>query len=304
MKLFDPAVKAHATQIDGWLNGGASQPLTIAADSADEVLAFLACAAGSTLLDHHDLVSRAVVFDTPEGLRRFGAVKIAPVIAVATSREVEREMGSLDASVPCIIVRFRNPVDAVPDITLDRLTLGSFEAALHDMSIDRDRAEILYRESGRSPTVLRRRLARLDAIREPAWARDDVIAADLIPMALAGAWDQARDADVELVGLLSGSVEAEELASRFRQLSWLEDGPVWEIGHHRGVVSKLDALFATGGFITPEHLDAFFFVAEYALSEADPALELPDDRRWMASILGKLRLKSAALRSGICETLS
>ena len=303
MKLFDPAVEAYAKRIDGWLNGGASQPLTIAADSVGEALAFLASAADRALLERHDLASRAVVFDTPAGLRRFSRVGAAPIIAVGTSWEVEREMGTLGESVPCIIVRFRNPVDMAPAITLDRLNRASFEAALHDMSIDRERVEILYRESGRSPTVLRRRLARLDAIREPAWARDDVITANLIPMALAGAWDQARDADVELVGLLSGGVGAEELASRFRRLSRLEDGPVWEIGHHRGVVSKLDALFATGGFITPEHLDAFFFVAEYALSEADPALELPEDRRWMAPVLGKLRLNSAALRSGICETL-
>ena len=303
MKLFDPAVEAYAQRIDGWFNGGASQPLTIAADSVGEALAFLTSAAECALLERHDLASRAVVFDTPAGLRRFSGVETVPIIAVGTSWEVEREMGSLGESVPCIIVRFRNPVDQAPAITLDRLSRASFEAALHDMSIDRERAEILYRESGGSPTILRRRLARLDAIREPAWAKDDVIATNLIPMALAGAWDQARDADVELVGLLSGGVEAEELASRFRRLSWLEDGPIWEIGHHRGVVSKLDALFASGGFITPKQLDDFFFVAEYALSEADPALELPEDRRWMAPVLGKLRLNSAALRSGICEAL-
>ena len=302
-KLFDPAVEAHATQIDGWLSGGVSQPLTIAADSVDEALAFLASAAGSALLERHDLASRAVVFDTPDGLMRFGAVKTAPIIAVATSREVEREMGSLGESVPCIIVRFRNPVDPAPVITLDRLNRASFEAALHDMSIDRERAEILYRESGRSPTVLRRRLARLEAIREPAWARDEAIAIDLIPMALAGAWNQTNAADVEIIGLLSDGAEGKELDSRFRKLSRLEDGPVWEVGQHRGVVSKLDALFATGGFITRDHLDDFFSVAAYVLSEADPALALPEHSRWMAPVLGKLRAHSAALRSGICETL-
>ena len=302
-KLFDPAVAAHAAQIDSWLKGTSSAPLTIAADSVDEALAFLACAGWSPSLRHHDLASRAVVFDTPEGPRRFGGVKTAPLIAVATSREVEREMGSLHESVPCIIVRFRNPVDPIPTITLDRLNRASFEAALHDMSIDHERAEMLYRESGRSPTVLRRRLARLDSIREPAWVRDEAIASNLIPMVLAGAWNQTSDADVEVIGLLSGGVDAGEPDSRFRQLSRLEDGPVWEVGQHRGVVSKLDAMFATGGFITPEHLDAFFFVAEYVLSEADPALELPEDSRWMAPVLGKSRVHSAALRSGICETL-
>ena len=302
-KLFDPAVAAHAAQIDSWLNGTSSEPLTIAADSVDEALAFLVCAGWSPLLSRHDLASRAVVFDTPEGLRRFSEVKKAPLIAIATSREVEREMGSLDESVPCIVVRFRNPVDPTPAITLDRLNRASIEAALHDMSIGRERAERLYRESGRSPTILRRRLARLDAIREPVWARDEATASNLIPMVLAGAWNQTSDADVEVIRLLSGGVDAGELVSRFRQLSRLEDGPVWEVAQYRGMVSKLDAMFATLGFITPEHLDAFFFAADYVLSEADPALELPEDSRWMAPVLGKSRVHSAALRSGICETL-
>ena len=302
-KLFDPAVEAHAAEIDRWLTGGSPEALTIAADSVEEALAFLACVGGSPSLQRHDLESRAVVFDTPAGLRRFSSARTAPIVAVATSREVEREMGSLDVSIPCIVVRFRNPVDAIPDITLDRLTRGSFEAALDDMSVDRERVETLYRESGRSPTVLRRRLARLDAIREPAWAREEVVAGNLIPMVLAGAWNQTNAADVEVIGLLSGGVDTGELDARFRRLSRLEDAPVWEVGQHRGVVSKLDALFATGGFITADHLGDFFFVAEYVLSEADPALELPEDRQWMAPALGKMRVHSAALRSGICETL-
>lgn len=302
-KLFDPAVAAHAAEIDRWLTGGSPEALTIAAGSVEEALAFLACAAGSPLLQRHDLQSRAVVFDTPAGLRRFGSARTAPIVAVATSREVEREMGSLDVSTPCIVVRFRNPVDSVPDITLDRLTRGGFEAALDDMSIDRERVEMLYRESGRSPTVLRRRLARLDAIREPAWAREEAVAGNLIPMALAGAWDRTNAADVEVIGMLSGGVDTGELDVRFRKLSRLEDAPVWDAGQHRGVVSKLDALFATGGFITADHLDDFLFVAEYVLSETDPALELPEGEQWMAPVLGKMRVHSAALRSGICETL-
>ena len=44
-------------------------------------------------------------------------------------------------------------------------------------------------------------------------------------------------------------------------------------------------------------------LAEYVLSEADPALELPEDDRWAAGIYGRVRDHSAALREGICETL-
>src|SRR5438552_15295947 len=65
----------------------------------------------------------------------------------------------------------------------------------------------------------------------------------------------------------------------------------------------IDALFATAKAITEQNLDDFFLLAEYVLSEADPALALPEDQRWAAGMYGKLRDHSAALREGICESL-
>lgn len=50
-------------------------------------------------------------------------------------------------------------------------------------------------------------------------------------------------------------------------------------------------------------LAEFFMLAEYVLSESDPALDLPEDQRWAAELYGKIRDHSAALREGVCETL-
>ena len=44
-------------------------------------------------------------------------------------------------------------------------------------------------------------------------------------------------------------------------------------------------------------------MARRVLSEPDPAIDLPEDERWMAGAYGKVREHSAALRQGICETL-
>ena len=51
------------------------------------------------------------------------------------------------------------------------------------------------------------------------------------------------------------------------------------IGNFRGVTSKIDVLFATHLLVAKEHLDNFFIVAEYVLSENDPALDLPPDKQ-------------------------
>ena len=71
------------------------------------------------------------------------------------------------------------------------------------MGIKDDFAERLARESGRSPTILRRRLSKIEAIRKPQWAGDVERARSLIPMALVGAWHAKSNADCEVVSTLA-----------------------------------------------------------------------------------------------------
>ena len=92
----------------------------------------------------------------------------------------------------------------------------------------------------------------------------------------------------------------EESVARLLQF---DDVPVWSARQHRGVASKIDALFAINRQVTEKDLTDFFLLAEYVLSEADPALDLPEGKRWAAGMYGKVRDHSAALREGICETL-
>ena len=62
-------------------------------------------------------------------------------------------------------------------------------------------------------------------------------------------------------------------------------------------------MFACKHYVTEKNLDDFFSLAEYVLSERDPALDLPEDKRWTAGLYDKVRNHSSALRDGICETL-
>ena len=50
-------------------------------------------------------------------------------------------------------------------------------------------------------------------------------------------------------------------------------------------------------------LTDFFSLAKDVLSESDPALDLPEDKRWAAALYDKVPDHSPALREGICETL-
>jgi addiction module HigA family antidote len=298
--VFGPSIAAYRNTFKAWLERDSDRPFIVAADSKDEALAFLACLFQDSAIaaSSKDL---AAVFTSAETLRTL-AGSSALFIPIVSTEEAERELAAVYRRLHCIVVRPRNAVDSEPDIALDLLDYQAFEKALAAMGIERNHAERLARESGRSPTILRRRLSRIDAIKVPQWTREDEIAKTLIPMTLIGAWHAKSKADCEVLSVLADRPYSEIDASLARLLQF-DDCPVWSAGHHRGVASKIDTLFAINRYVTEKDLNEFFLLAEYVLSESDPALELPKDQRWAAGLYGKVRDHSGALREGICETL-
>ena len=298
--IFGPSLAAHQDAFEKWLGQPPDRLFTIAADSRDEALAFLSC-----LFEEDGIAARwrdlAAVFESTEALRKLAASAV-PFLPIVHTDTTERELAAVYRQRHCIAVRPRNAVDSKPDVALDLLDHGAFEKALADMGIEGNEADRLARESGRSPTILRRRLSSIPAIRTPEWAKDGGSARGLIPMVLIGAWHDKSRADREVLSLW-GNGGYERIEEDIARLLRLDDAPVWSIGQYRGVASKIDALFAIGGYMTGKDLDDFFLFAEYVLSETDPALELPEDRRWAAELYGKVRDHSTALREGICETL-
>ena len=297
-QIFEPSISAYRESFKEWLEKPSEGPFVVAADSTDEALAFLACLFRDLATRSEDL---AAVFKSAETLRTL-ADSSSPFIPIVYTEEAERELVTIDRRLHCIIVRPRNAIDSKPDITLNLLNHDAFKRALADMGIEDDETARLARASGRSPTILRRRLSHSEAIRKPPWSRDAEDAKSLIPMTLVGAWHEKSNADCEVVSTLADRPyhDAEEAIVRLRQF---DDCPVWSVGGYRGVASKIDALFALNKYVTAKNLDDFFFLAEYVLSESDPALDLPESSRGAAGLYGKVRNHSSALREGICETL-
>ena len=298
--MFEPSIIAYRDTFNEWLEKPSEKPLVVAADSKDEALAFLSCLFQDSAIAP-SLRDLAVVFKSAETLQTL-ANSLSPFIPIVYSEEAERELAALYRRLHCIIVRPRNTVDSEPDIALDLLNHDAFEKALAEMGIEGDEAERLARESGRSPTILRRRRSQIDAIKRPQWSGNAEIAKSLIPMTLVGAWHAQSNADREIISTLADRPyqETEESVARLLQC---DDCPVWSTGQYRGVVSKIDALFAINKHVTEKNLTEFFWLAEYVFSESDPALDLPEDERWAAALYGKVHDHSTALREGLCETL-
>lgn len=298
-EIFAPSIAAHRSTFKEWLDKPSEKPFVIAADSRDEALGFLAC-----LFDDEGFRQSkdlAAVFTSAAPLKMLVASSV-PFIPIVHSEEVERELADSHRRLHCIVFRPRNAVDTTADVALDLLRHDAFEAALVSMGIGDGEVDRLARESGRSPTILRRRLSKNSAIRTPAWAGEDDTAKALVPMALIGAWHAELGADREIVSRAADR-KYEAIDDEVARLLHYDDSPVWSAGGYRGVTSKVDALFAIARRITPSDLDRFFDAARSVLSESDPALDLPEKDRWAAALYGKTRDHSGALRDGVCETL-
>jgi addiction module HigA family antidote len=301
-ELFAPSVEHYISTIKSWLENQPSSPLIVCGDSKLEALAFLHCVFSSEELAIAGYKDRAMVFSSPQALRKL-ATASPSLLPIISTEEAERESGGLYKKRHIIIVRPRNTVELKPDIVLDLLGHEDFRKALAAMGID-DHLQVddLARESGHSPTILRRRLSKNPSIRTPAWTQDAHAVRALIPMMLVGAWHTQSKADCEILSFLAG-VPYDEIEKQITELLKSDDSPVWSVGTFRGVSSKIDTFFAVQTAVTQSDLAALLFAAEVVLSEKDPALELPKDKRAFAGFYGKTREHSGALREGICETL-
>ena len=177
------------------------------------------------------------------------------------SSEVEKALAGLQKNTHTIIVRGRNTVSDDANIALDLLGYESFRTALRDTGLDDSRIDRLAGESARSPTILRRRLAQVEAVKVPPWANDSAVARALIPLIFVGAWDSGTEADKEILICLTDSPN-EDTERTIAELQTMDEPPIWSISHLRGVVSKVDALYAAHRAFTREDFEKFLFAAE------------------------------------------
>lgn len=300
-ELFSTAVRVGSSVVQSMLSRSPPEPIIVAADSTGEALAFLA-----QLFDERgDLAAyrdRVVVFDRPGVLARLAA-GMSNFIAVAATRDVERELAPFSHSISSIVVYPRNAANAEPHVVLEPLNYEAFRIPLEAMGYSRDDIDRLSRQSGRSLTVLQRRLSNVPAIQTPAWASDPGTARRLVPFLFAGAWNSANDSDKVVLQLLADTDDYTALEQDLQALTGMDDAPVWSVGSYRGVVSKIDLLFAVSSSLTPPEINRFFEAARLVLSEDNPTVDMPEEDRWTAGMFGKTREISATMRQGVSETL-
>ena len=300
--LFVPAAERHRSTLEKWFSDPPAHPLIVSADSSREALAFLACTIGRLHQSCSGFHERAIIIRSRGAFNSI--LKSFPnFVAIIASSEVEQDLAGLHKKAHTIIVRERSTLINNADIALDPL-LGheDFRNALKQMGFGDLRIAQLAIESARSPSILRRRLSEVPAVQCPPWMEDNTVVRALIPLIFVGAWDSCIAGDQQILCRLTGS-ESHEVERVVAQLQRTCEPPIWSIGSCRGIVAKIDALYAASDSITLDDLTNFLSTAKEVLSEPDPALELIKNKRWAVSLYEGTRKHSSMLRQGICDTL-
>lgn len=298
--IFDSAVTVHSEAIKNWYQNPSKKPLVITAGSKEEALAFISCASDS-IEELRPFSEQTILVSSAETAKKLAAIS-ADFIPIAHTDGAETELVTSFRDRHSIIVAEKNLKGIEPDIVVDLPSYESFRNALAAMGFDDAQIEIHSSQSGKSPTILRRQLATIPSLKTPSWATDNSNIREMISLVLAGTWKSDQEADKEILRNLSDT-EYPDIEKDVAYLASLDDAPIWIEGKYRGVVSKLDCFHAISGQIMEDDLSKFFFIAEYVLSEDDPALDLDKGDRWAANIYNKVRDHSNAIRESICETM-
>lgn len=287
----------NVERVKNWLNDPPSI-LTIQADSYEEAIAFFAAILYDiSENDRVKYLSRCVLVKNDFSWRDLASSQDSLIMIPTFNRP-----NSIPRKHHVLIPIGREISPSQDSLRLSRLSRDGFRQSLLNMGVSRERTDILYKDSKCSVLVLRRLLASHPEIHTPHWATPEN-APSLIPVLLAGAWDETKEADREIIGKIACKPYAEFIANISRWLN-TSDPPIRKIGDIWQLVSREVTWHFLSGFLVSEDINALETTVRSVLGTLDPKYELPVEKQAAACIYGKELPYSEFLRKGLAETLA
>jgi len=187
-------------------------------------------------------------------------------------------------------------------IELRRPKPDDFERSLNELGIAASDAARYTRTLGRSWTVFRRWHALNPTTKRPEWV-DAADTTSLLVLTLVGAWNGTSEGDKACIEKIANNAY-EEIENKLMQLVALDDAPVVKIGSLWKAKAPLELLHLMAPRLTGDVLTRFFEVARAVFEEPDPVLGLEENKRWMASIYGKVREQSGVVLDAMAESIA
>ncbi|KJZ03248.1 hypothetical protein [Pseudoalteromonas piscicida] len=186
-------------------------------------------------------------------------------------------------------------------IIIPRLKPNEFENALLGMGEEQTDARRLCSNTGRSWSVYRRFNAKNPLLSRPKWF-DSQDSSCLAIVSMVGMWSESHDGDKACLEAIYGKPYS-ELERSLRVISRYDDSPIIQIGKVWKAKSPLELTYLYCPQISSQQYKTFFDVVEAILTKPDPSFELPQEKRWMANVYGKVREESGLVLTSIVDSL-
>jgi hypothetical protein len=269
----------------------------IKAVSVDDGLAFVACAMMTQGVDEAEpMLSRSLLVHDGLTLRRLDRTSNL-LILLPFEEKLHREAQ---------LVENHHVVFLVPDgaatIELPPLAHLTLEAALRESGVRGSELTRLVRAGTKSLVALQRVSGRFEHRDPDRWSED--LGDRAVRRAwLAGAWNQLRTGDLEVLQALTKE-DADTIEERMQRVVRQPDPMFTRVGGTWTVVAPEDSWRTTRHLIREADLEALEHAVQDVLGAVDPRLELPPEERWSAEIYGKSRIHSTDLRKGLAQSVA
>ena len=195
-EVFLASREEQSTRLGKWLAGKPGTMVMGAARSPAQAIDFVAAYSREAAQIERFSV-KALIVETREAWRNLAAARDAALLLIVhPTLTIEPELIA-EAVRGASRARLRAagpPRDQVVNLRLPRVYRDDLEKALRSTGLDDERANRVAREAGGSLTVLKRLLGRYAGTTAPDWTLPHEAAA-IVPLLLAGSWDDTSEGD-------------------------------------------------------------------------------------------------------------
>lgn len=278
-----------------YINSPPSEILKVKAQSRDEAVAFaIASVMLSDEKNKKNFFSKALVVESLSDFRFVSGYQ-DPQIIIAKIDDIAKVHVAVSKGHH-VIVPLGPDDHSSGDIDLPKIDKESLINSLIFVGLDEEKARKYVKESAGNITILKRLLGFYEGKLE--WATPS-IAKMLIPALFLGRWSERKAGDIEILEALSGEKYSDyiEKIAHWREVVFFQIGETWRL------VSPMDAWTNLSPYISKEDLNHLKKAFLQVMQVENPALELPADKRNMASLFGKEPKFSTWCKEGLTQSL-
>ncbi|WP_415426380.1 hypothetical protein [Staphylococcus borealis] len=259
-QIFQVYVNKYKETVINWMFDSNDKILTIASESVEESLGFIY--ATYEIEELKIFRDKMIIIESENAAKRIKKIK-EECVFIVSDIEVEK---IIDRYSKNKIISIKSNIynDNEININLEVLTYGQFSESIKNLNLSDSKIRILAQDTGKSFTILRRRLS-TNSFKEPKWANNENVTNNLIPYAFLGGVNNTYKGDIEIILNFLNQAYENSFEKEFNNLLEIDDSPVWRIDDLKGVKSRLEVFYSLRNKISNFNIEQFFNLAKEVL---------------------------------------